>query len=161
MEKNPGSLYRVRFGDCDLLGHLNNARYIDYFLNAREDHIRDHYQIDLRSFYADGLSWVVGSHEILYRKPVLYNEVVYISSSVIKANPDHLLVEMLMKDEQQKQLKAILWTTFVPINVKTGRKEEHPAFFMEFAKKVENSDIQLTGGIRERELAFRQAVVQA
>ena len=29
----------VRFQDCDPFGHLNNARYIDYFLNARQDQI--------------------------------------------------------------------------------------------------------------------------
>ena len=30
----------TRFSDCDPFGHLNNARYIDYFINAREDHLR-------------------------------------------------------------------------------------------------------------------------
>jgi len=29
----------IRFQDCDPLGHLNNAKYFDYFFNAREDQV--------------------------------------------------------------------------------------------------------------------------
>jgi acyl-CoA thioester hydrolase len=43
MEKTPISFYTVRFNDCDPLGHLNNSKYIDYFLNAREDHLKEHF----------------------------------------------------------------------------------------------------------------------
>lgn len=35
MNKNPNSVYTVRFNDCDLFGHLNNARYIDYFFECQ------------------------------------------------------------------------------------------------------------------------------
>src|ERR1044071_9550385 len=108
MEKNPRSFYRVRFSDCDPLGHLNNARYLDYFLNAREDHLKDHYDLDLRSFYAQGVSWVVGSHEIIYKKPAVYNETICISSSIIRLLPDSILVEMIMTDEAGKSVKSII-----------------------------------------------------
>ncbi len=27
----------IRFQDCDPYAHLNNGRYLDYFMNARED----------------------------------------------------------------------------------------------------------------------------
>jgi YbgC/YbaW family acyl-CoA thioester hydrolase len=156
MEKNPRSVYKVRFSDCDLFGHLNNARYIDYFLNAREDHLIDHYNIELKTFYAQGISWLVGSHEILYRKPALYSETVSIFSLLLRALPDSLLVEMVMMDEKETQLKSILWTTFIPVNVKTGKRENHPDSFMEFASGIENRDISLEGGIRGREAALRQ-----
>lgn len=33
------SIAVARFQDCDPFSHLNNARYIDYFLNAREDQL--------------------------------------------------------------------------------------------------------------------------
>ena len=33
--QTPETIHRVHFQDCDMLGHLNNARYLDYFLNAR------------------------------------------------------------------------------------------------------------------------------
>lgn len=159
MEKNPRSFYRVRFSDCDPLGHLNNARYIDYFLNAREDHLKDHYNLDLKTFYAQGVSWVVGSHEIIYRKPALYNETVSISSSLIKLFPDSLIVEMIMTDEHGKSVKSIAWTSFVHVNVKTGKKENHSADFMEFAGSVENGVIDIEAGIRNRENQLRSSLI--
>jgi acyl-CoA thioester hydrolase len=159
MEKTPKSFYRIRFSDCDLLGHLNNARYIDYFLNAREDHLREHYNMDLRDFYRQGTSWVVGSHEILYRKPALYNELVCISSSLIKLTSDFLLVELMMSDEREQQIKSICWTSFIPVSVKTGKKEDHTASFMEFAAGLENTSVNVAEGIRAREAALRASRV--
>ena len=34
---------KIRFIDCDPIGHLNNSKYLDYMLNAREDHVEDYY----------------------------------------------------------------------------------------------------------------------
>jgi YbgC/YbaW family acyl-CoA thioester hydrolase len=81
MNKNPSSLYTVRFGDCDPFGHLNNARYLDYFINAREDHLKESYQLHISDFAEQGISWLVGRHEISYLRPASYSEVVFIGSS--------------------------------------------------------------------------------
>ena len=125
------SFYTVRFSDCDPFRHLNNARYIDYFLNAREDHIRDHYDLDLSQFYQQGLGWVVMQHEITYQRPANMNEKICIRSGLLAMGTDFLQVEMLMFNEDQTQLKALLHTRFVPVNIKTGRKEPHSPEFME------------------------------
>ncbi|MEJ5993368.1 acyl-CoA thioesterase [Pedobacter sp. Du54] len=150
MIKEPQSFYTVRFSDCDLFGHLNNARYLDYFLNAREDHLKDNYQLDLTSYYHKGIGWVVGSHEINYLKPAKYNEKVLIKSSLVKASDQYLLVELLMMNAEQTELKAIMWTRFVPISVKTGKRENHPSDFMEFAKRIELENSFAEGSIKER-----------
>lgn len=150
MELTPTSFYTIRFGDCDFLGHLNNARYLDYFMNAREDHLKNAYNVQLADYYKTGLAWVVGNHEIHYMRPANYNEQVCIQTSLLKATDDYLLVEMLMMNEQQSHLKSILWSRFVPINIKTGKRESHPASFMDFAKSVENSSLTKAGNIQER-----------
>jgi acyl-CoA thioester hydrolase len=159
MVKNPRSTYRVRFSDCDPLGHLNNARYIDYFLNAREDHLKDHYDMDLKTFYTKGESWVVGSHEIIYKRPAVYNEMVQISSSVIGLYPDSILVELLMTDEEGKSVKSMMWTHFVHINVRTGKKENHTNEFMDFASQVEVAGVDLKAGLKEREAFLRKLAI--
>ncbi len=150
MNKEPQSTYTVRFSDCDLFGHLNNARYLDYFLNAREDHLRDHYQLDLATYYKQGIGWVVGSHEINYLKPAKYNEQVVIKSSLIKANDQYLLVELQMLNNEETEVKALMWTRFIPISVKTGRRENHPSDFMEFANSIELENTFAEGSIKER-----------
>ena len=149
MNKTPASFYTVRFSDCDLFGHLNNARYIDYFLNAREDHLRNEYNFDLNDFYGKGMGWLVGAHEISYLRPANYNENVFIQTALIKAATDHLLVEMIMMDENKTHIKSVIWTKFFHINIKTGRKENHADEFMEFAKSVEE-DIDVSKGYQVR-----------
>ncbi len=150
MNKKPSSKYLVRFSDCDLFGHLNNARYIDYFLNAREDHLKEFYQLQLADFYKQGVAWVVGSHEISYLKPAVYNEEVIITSTLLQASENSLLVEMEMQNLEQTQIKALLWTTFIPVNPKTGKRENHPDTFMHFATAIENQEEGIAGGHKAR-----------
>src|SRR5687768_6707393 len=112
MEKRLQSDYIIRFSDCDLFGHLNNARYIDYFLNAREDHLKKHYDMDLKSFHSQGLGWFVAGHEIVYLRPAQYNERVIIHSALFHASNDSLWVEFGMTDEKETHFKSLMWTRF-------------------------------------------------
>jgi YbgC/YbaW family acyl-CoA thioester hydrolase len=150
MEKILQSFYTVRFSDCDPFGHLNNARYIDYFLNAREDHLRDGYQMKLSDFAKRGIGWVVSNHEIYYTRPALYNERVSIQSVAIELADGNLLVEMLMQDEGRQIVKAIMWSRFTCINLKTGKRENHPEDFMVFAKQVIENSIDVSKGLKGR-----------
>lgn len=144
------TFYTVRFSDCDPLGHLNNARYIDYMLNAREDHLKQFYNITLNEYHKQGLAWVTRSHNIQYLRPVFYNEIVCIESRLIELGESHVLVEFLLFDEKQEMLKAIMWTNFTSIDVKTGRRKEHPSFFMDFAATIKVDDVNIAAGINER-----------
>jgi YbgC/YbaW family acyl-CoA thioester hydrolase len=150
MNKAPHSAYTVRFTDCDPFGHLNNARYIDYFLNAREDHLKDEHQLDLSHFYQQGVSWVVAGHEISYIRPANYNERISIKTALIQLSAGALLVEMIMMNEQQTQLKSLLWTRFIHINAKTGKRETHSDSFMEFARTLEVTEIDVAKGYQHR-----------
>lgn len=150
INKNPNSLYTVRFNDCDLFGHLNNARYIDYFLNAREDHLKEYYDLRISEYYKKDIAWLVGGHEIAYLRPALYNEVVTIQTTLLIADNEFLLIETQMINEKQTHLKAIMRTKFIPINTKTGRKEQHQPEFMEWAKTIENSEIAKQGNLEQR-----------
>jgi acyl-CoA thioester hydrolase len=153
------STYTVRFNDCDPFRHLNNARYLDYFLNAREDHLLDHYQMDLAEFYRKGQGWVVLQHEILYFRPASFNEMICIRSGLIAADSDHLQVEMLMTDEARSQLKAILHSRFVPVSLTSGRKEPHSPEFLSF---ISSKLIPLPGkdtpSLRERAAYWQQVL---
>ena len=144
------STYRVRFNDCDPLGHLNNARYIDYLLNAREDHLSHFYQVSLPQFHRRGLAWVVKAHEIQYLRPAYYNEQVIIISRLIELTEAHLVVEMLMYDEKKQSLKAVMWTNFTCIDPQTGKRKNHSPEFMELARIMDLHTVDLAAGLSER-----------
>lgn len=146
----PKSFYKVRFNDCDPLGHLNNSKYIDYMLNAREDHLKEFHDIELIHFHQKGKGWVVGNHEIHYMKPAFYNEEICIASRLIEFTESTLLVELLMYDKEMEKLKCIMWTRFISINTKTGKKEEHSPDFMEIAGSFHDNSVNIKTGILTR-----------
>jgi acyl-CoA thioester hydrolase len=154
MQKLLQSFYTIRFPDCDPFGHLNNSRYIDYMLNAREDHLKEFYQMSLDQFYKEGLGWMVNSHQIIFIRPAIYNERCAVQSCLIDAGESHLLVEMTLWDEAITTCKAILWTKFVHVNLKTGRKEKHSAAFSDFVKTVLVDEVDLEGGPQKRPLVL-------
>lgn len=129
----------IRFPDCDPFNHLNNARYIDYFINAREDHIMDNLNFNIYQYAAQqGFGWVVGKNQIAYLKPAFLMETVVIDSTLLKAGEREVLVEMKMWNERKDKLKAILWSNFVHINMKTQKPESHSGELMGIFKPFEN-----------------------
>ena len=85
----------IRFSDCDPFNHLNNARYIDYFINAREDHILANMNFNIYHFAAEyGLGWVLSQNQIVYLKPAFLMETMVIDSALLRLGATDLLVEM-------------------------------------------------------------------
>jgi len=128
MEKILSSITKVRFQDCDPFNHLNNSKYIDYFINAREDQLLANYSLNIfKMANEEGLSWVVSSNQICYLSPAFIMESVLIDSQLIAYTSKSLMVELRMWDEAQSRLKSMLWMNFVHYNLKTQRPENHSA----------------------------------
>lgn len=130
----------IRFPDCDPFNHLNNARYIDYFINAREDHIMANLQFNIYQYAAQqGFGWVVGKNQIAYLKPAYLMETVIIDSTLLKLGEKAVQVEMKMWNEKKDKLKAVLWSEFVFIDMKTAKPADHPKELMDRFQPFENS----------------------
>jgi YbgC/YbaW family acyl-CoA thioester hydrolase len=150
MNKNPNSVYKIRFCDCDMFGHLNNSRYLDYLIDAREDHLKDQHDFDFNKYYKNDLAWVITGHEIAYLRPAVYNEMVTIQSTLLCIEEEFLQVETMMMNQEKTHLKAIMRSKLVPINIKTGKKERHQVEFMEWAKQLENDEVRNDGNLQDR-----------
>ena len=117
----------VHYSDCDPMAHLNNARYIDYFLNSREEQLQKQLNFSLRDYaQMEGKGWFVLRNQIAYLSPAVYNEEITMESKVVRFNKRDSLVEMLMYDSSRSKIKSILWTSFRHVNIKNGRSEDHP-----------------------------------
>ena len=129
----------IRFPDCDPFNHLNNARYIDYFINAREDHLMANLDFNIYAFAAQhGLSWVVSRNQIAYLRPAFLMETVVIDSTVLRLGAKDIQVELRMWNEEKTKLKALLWSEFVHVNLKTMRPESHSEALMTQFSPLEN-----------------------
>jgi acyl-CoA thioester hydrolase len=153
----PESTAPVRFQDCDPFGHLNNARYIDYFLNARQDHLNRHY--DLRFYEPDQparTSWVVKKNQIAYLWPARVMEEVLIRTRLIHATETELVVEGLMLDKDARQLKAVIWIEFVHVSLASGRPTRHSDDVMRLTQALVVAGAYERDGFNNRVAALRQ-----
>src|SRR5258708_35796843 len=100
VDKEPESLATIRFQDCDPLGHLNNARYFDYFFNARQDQLAQFYDFHIFEWgNTHQANWVVTQHQIAYLRPAKIMEEVILKTCLIHFTDTVLLVEGLRFDK--------------------------------------------------------------
>ena len=149
---------KIRFQDCDPFNHLNNAAYLNYLNNAREDQILEHYGIDIyKMAKTNGISWVTASNQIAYIKPAFLMEEVVISSQLILVKNSSIKVELQMWNKDKSEIKAVMWSTFVHFNLLKQKTEKHSNHLMELFNAVVNPIN--TNIFEERILSFKKQKV--
>jgi acyl-CoA thioester hydrolase len=132
----------VRFQDCDPFGHLNNAKYLDYFFNARADQTLLYYgwsPLKLSKEY--DAHWVVTQHQISYVRPAMYGETVSVITSLIHYDHNSITTECIMLNREKTGLKAMIWTTLRNVSMETGKTTSHSAELMELLAKLHHNDL--------------------
>jgi acyl-CoA thioester hydrolase len=130
---------KIRFQDCDPFNHLNNGKYIDYFMNHREDELINNYDVDIYKMAKTiGKSWVSSSNQIAYLKPALLMETTTIESQLIHFDESNLKVEMRMYNEDKTELKAIIWCSFVHYNLIAQKRVKHSDDMMSLFYNINN-----------------------
>lgn len=136
MENEISSIAKIRFSDCDPIGHLNNVKYLEYMLNAREDHVESFYGFTYEEYSKrTGCTWVTIQNEIAYLKEVRYNSTVIITSKTIEVSDRISKIEILMKSEDGNTINAVLWINVIYFNLKTRTSETQPEEVKELFKK--------------------------
>ena len=139
MEKLLESKTTIRFPDCDPFNHLNNAKYIDYIINSREDQLMTYYQFDVYKLAREkGISWVVAQNQLAYFRPATLMETVVIQTQLLKFDEKGLLVEATMWDAEKKVLKCLYWAKLVHYNILTQKSEIHSPDLMDLFRQIEN-----------------------
>lgn len=142
MNKEISTTVKIRFSDCDPIGHLNNAKYLEYMFNAREDHVEEFYGFTYEDYtQKTGCTWVTTLNEIAYLKEIRYNTKVKISSKTISLSDRTSIIEIMIKSEDEKMIYAVLWTTVVYFNMNTRKSDIHPpetqALFKKYLVELE------------------------
>lgn len=127
----------IRFQDCDPFNHLNNGNYINYFINHREDRLSEDYDIDIYKMARElGKSWVSGSNQIVYLRPALTMEKVFIESQLIQYTDSELHVEMRMYNLDRTELKSVIWSSFVHFDLLKQKRTYHNSDLMELFENI-------------------------
>ncbi|HMW39625.1 MAG: acyl-CoA thioesterase [Saprospiraceae bacterium] len=133
----PESRVRIRFKDCDPMGHLYNTRFLDYCLEAREDHIIEHYALDLEQYATEqGHAWMVIHHEVAYLNEARRNEMVRIRSSMIHFEKKKIINEYQMWNDDMTQLKFLMWTGFLHVDLRIKKAADHGSDVLEMLGNI-------------------------
>jgi acyl-CoA thioester hydrolase len=156
--RTPETQHRIHFQDCDMLGHLNNARYVDYFLNAREDHVAEHYALNMGELaQAQKAAWVITKHHLSYLKPARQGVTVRIISQLIHFDNSNLVVEMQMRSADGHRLLALLWSEMAFVQLPAGTRLDHADALMDMLEEVDVPGIDYDpDGFDERVKTVRQ-----
>ena len=113
---------KIRFADCDPIGHLNNVKYLEYMLNAREDHVEQQFGFSYEEYTRQtGCTWIAIQNEIAYLQELRFNTIVNISSSLIELKDRVSKVEIKMTSEDNKTTHAILWVSAIYFDMKSRK----------------------------------------
>jgi thioesterase III len=151
----------IRFQDCDPLQHLNNAKYFDYFFNAREDQVPKLYGVEVIDFIKKyNAAWVVYNHNISYVRPAKVGEWVRIMTRVLWYDHQTVVVEYYMTDDSKKELKTILWTTLRYVHIKSGQSTQHEGAVVDYLKatslQLDLENVSITDRVKTIKAKLRQ-----
>ena len=156
--QTPETTHRDHFQDCDMLGHLNNARYFDYFLNAREDHSATHYQLNMGELAREqSAAWVITKHHISYLKPARQGTEVRICSQLIHFDNSSLVLEMQMRSDDGLRLLALLWSEMAFVTMPASTRTDHSNTLMDLLDDLDVDGVNYDpDGFDERVKEVRQ-----
>ena len=162
LPRSPETTRRVHFQDCDMLGHLNNARYLDYFLNAREDHTATHYALNLGALAQEQrAAWVITKHHLSYLRPARHAETVRIGTQLIHFDNQNLVVEMQMRSADNSRLLALLWSEMAFVQLPAGTRLNHSDELMDLLDQIDIEGVDYDpDGFDERVKAVRKELKQ-
>jgi acyl-CoA thioester hydrolase len=125
---------RILFSDCDPFGHLYNARYIDYFLDAREEHVAANYPVLHAALQSRETNWVIVSNDVRYVSGAKLGEVVSIASAIVKHTRNSALLEITMRN--CSGLKAMMWSLLRHVDLRRGIVVNHTEVIQQFLQDV-------------------------
>ena len=121
----------VRYGDLDPQGHVNNAKYLTYFEQARV-----HYLIQIGLFSRDQsfmeIGVVIADVHIAYHAPTHYQDNIKVGVKTIKLGGKSIVLEQCVMDADTGKIMAsgkVVMVTFdykdlksVPVPVEWRKK---------------------------------------
>ena len=121
----------VRYGDLDPQGHVNNAKYLTYFEQARV-----HYLIQLGLFSRDQsfmeIGVVIADIHIAYHAPTHYQDNIKVGVKTIKLGGKSIVLEQCVMDADTGKIMAsgkVVMVTFdykdlksIPVPVEWKKK---------------------------------------
>jgi acyl-CoA thioester hydrolase len=118
--------YAVRQHELDVLGHVNNAVYLNWVEQVAIDHV------EALGFGRDwsvskGGGWVVREHRVTYHRPVRYGEVVLVTTLPLELSGVRGVRRTEIHRESDGALTTEALTEWIWVRSSDGRPTRVPA----------------------------------
>jgi len=114
---------QIRFNDIDIMAHVNNSIYQNYF-----DLARTHY---FEKVFEEHIDWnkralVLAKITIEYLNPIFLEEKIAVSSKVFKIGNKSLQMKQKIVNTETQQIKSVNEAVLVSIGIKENAPIEMP-----------------------------------
>lgn len=111
---------RVRDYELDSQGIVNNAVYLNYFEQARNDYVRK-LGINFLEYYEAGYYFVMAAVEIQYRSPLRLEDEFYVTATITGFDKRRIYMEQEIKRKDTDKVVARAKATLACMDYRTGR----------------------------------------
>ena len=105
---------RIRGYHADFYGHVNNARFLEFFEEDRWAQMES--KIDLNKWARKGLVFLVVNINVNYRRAVAVGEVVTVSTGIEKIGTRSVVLKQEVRFKSGQEVAADALVTFVVID---------------------------------------------
>lgn len=109
---------KVRGYHADFYGHVNNARFLEFFEEGRWAYLES--KIDLRKWAAKGLIFLVVNINVNYRRAVPVGETIIVTTRLEKVGNRSAVLKQEVLLKESKEVAADALVTYV-ITDRSGR----------------------------------------
>ena len=113
---------KVRGYHADFYGHVNNARYLEFFEEDRWAYLES--KIDLKKWAANGLVFLVVNINVNYRNVVPVGETLLVTTRLEKIGEKSVVMKQEIVFKSTKNIAADALVTFVIGDGKSAVKME-------------------------------------
>lgn len=135
---------RIYYEDTDCGGVVYYANYLKYFERARTEYFRER-GMEVSSYAATGVLFVVAHAEIDYRLPAFYNDLLELETEVVDFSRASLTFSHVVYRQGTEETVVEGWVRLVCINEKRRPRRLPKEIIQMATKQTGNGCIQLDG----------------
>ena len=114
MEWNTQIKIKLRFADVDMMGHLNNAKYVTYLEEGRVAYFQKFPELDFTVGDPESRdSVIVASLQLDYRSPARLGETLTVALRTTEVRRSSFTIEYELREESSARLVATAKTVMV------------------------------------------------
>lgn len=110
----------VRDYELDIQGIVNNATYVNYFEQCRNDYARAN-DIDFIAYHKAGYNLVIAEIDVKYRFPLMAQDQFYVTCELSHFDERRIYFEQTIHLQKDDKLIAKATVTAACVDIKTGR----------------------------------------